>query len=149
MVMEYNYLGRSGLRVSNICLGTMTFGREGVRKKLLFHIFNLIKLWLAVSAKKLKSFRMNKLTIYFFFQQTNVASFINIVLYKQVDAALSHQILDRFVALGGNFIDTANVYSRGISETIIGQWLVKYVGFEFYFCCCLSKFLLNYHYYIH
>ena len=53
---------------------------------------------------------------------------------------MSHQILDRFVALGGNFIDTANVYSRGISETIIGQWLVKYVGFEFYFCCCQSSF---------
>lgn len=29
--MDYNYLGRSGLRVSNICLGTMTFGKERVR----------------------------------------------------------------------------------------------------------------------
>ena len=58
MVMEYNYLGRSGLRVSNICLGTMTFGREGVRKKLLFHIFNFptfikFKVWLTVCVKKL------------------------------------------------------------------------------------------------
>ncbi|XP_052705366.1 1-deoxyxylulose-5-phosphate synthase YajO-like isoform X2 [Crassostrea angulata] len=69
--MEYNYLGRSGLRVSNICLGTMTFGKE------------------------------------------------------RVDAALSHEILDKFVSLGGNFIDTANVYSIGISESIIGQWLIK------------------------
>lgn len=31
LTMEYNYLGRSGLRVSNICLGTMTFGKERVR----------------------------------------------------------------------------------------------------------------------
>jgi aryl-alcohol dehydrogenase-like predicted oxidoreductase len=26
--MKYNYIGRSGLRVSNICLGTMTFGKK-------------------------------------------------------------------------------------------------------------------------
>ena len=26
--MEYRYLGRTGLRVSELCLGTMTFGRE-------------------------------------------------------------------------------------------------------------------------
>ena len=26
--MEYRYLGRTGLKVSEFCLGTMTFGRE-------------------------------------------------------------------------------------------------------------------------
>ncbi len=33
----------------------------------------------------------------------------------------SQRILDRFVELGGNFIDTANVYTRGHSEKIIGD----------------------------
>jgi len=37
----------------------------------------------------------------------------------------SHQMLDRFVAAGGNFIDTANVYSTGISEEILGRWLKR------------------------
>ncbi|ELU16498.1 hypothetical protein CAPTEDRAFT_185457 [Capitella teleta] len=37
----------------------------------------------------------------------------------------SHQLLDRYVELGGNFIDTANVYSNGDSESIIGSWLAK------------------------
>ena len=32
-------------------------------------------------------------------------------------------MLDRFVAAGGNFIDTANVYGRGVSEEILGRWL--------------------------
>lgn len=32
-------------------------------------------------------------------------------------------ILDRFVELGGNFIDTADSYAGGRSEYIIGQWL--------------------------
>jgi aryl-alcohol dehydrogenase-like predicted oxidoreductase len=46
------------------------------------------------------------------------------------DEAQSFKILDAFVAGGGNFIDTADVYSRwvpghqgGESETIIGKWL--------------------------
>ncbi len=38
---------------------------------------------------------------------------------------VSHAQLDRFVEQGGNFLDTANVYSRGISEEIIGRWLAK------------------------
>ena len=66
--MQYKFLGKSGLKVSELCLGTMTFGRE---------------------ASKKDSFRM----------------------------------LDHFVAQGGNFIDTANVYSRGISESVLGEWL--------------------------
>ncbi len=38
---------------------------------------------------------------------------------------VSHAQLDRFLEQGGNFIDTANVYSRGVSEEIIGRWLAK------------------------
>lgn len=66
--MEYRYLGRSGLKVSALALGTMTFGRETSEED-------------------------------------------------------SHKMLDRYVAEGGNFIDTANVYSDGASEKIIGKWL--------------------------
>jgi len=66
--MNYRQMGKSGLRVSELCLGAMTFGRE----------------------------------------TTETDSF---------------QILDRFVEAGGNFIDTADVYSEGISEEILGRWL--------------------------
>lgn len=41
----------------------------------------------------------------------------------EADEATSHKILDDFAAAGGNFIDTADVYSRGISEQIVGRWL--------------------------
>jgi aryl-alcohol dehydrogenase-like predicted oxidoreductase len=68
--MEYRFLGKTGLNVSELCLGTMTFGREA-------------------------------------------------------DEAASHAILDRFAAAGGNFIDTANVYGRGASETVVGNWLKR------------------------
>ena len=37
----------------------------------------------------------------------------------------SLEILDRYIELGGNFIDTADVYSNGKSETLIGEWLAK------------------------
>ncbi len=66
--MLYRFLGTTGLKVSEVCLGTMTFGRETSSQE-------------------------------------------------------SHQILDRFVDAGGTFIDTADVYSRGASEEIIGAWL--------------------------
>lgn len=36
--------------------------------------------------------------------------------------------LDRFLEAGGNFIDTADVYSHGISEEIIGRWLTARRG---------------------
>lgn len=68
--MEYKQLGKSGMRVSELCLGAMTFGRE-------------------------------------------------------TEEAVSYQILDRFVDAGGNFIDTADVYSLGLSEKILGKWLKK------------------------
>ncbi len=66
--MNYRFLGQTGLKVSELCLGAMTLGREA-------------------------------------------------------DEATSRQILDRFVAAGGNFIDTADVYTRGVSEEIVGRWL--------------------------
>lgn len=37
----------------------------------------------------------------------------------------SHAILDSYVAAGGNFIDTADVYSSGVSEEIVGRWLAQ------------------------
>ncbi|MET8148888.1 aldo/keto reductase [Actinoplanes sp. NPDC049668] len=41
---------------------------------------------------------------------------------------VSHAQLDRFVEAGGNFVDTANVYSRGGSEEVIGRWLAARPG---------------------
>ncbi|GIF76250.1 aldo/keto reductase [Asanoa siamensis] len=41
----------------------------------------------------------------------------------ETDEAGSQAQLDRFVEAGGTFLDTADVYSRGISEQIIGRWL--------------------------
>ncbi|XP_021360064.1 uncharacterized protein LOC110454718 isoform X1 [Mizuhopecten yessoensis] len=75
----YRFLGKSGLKVSNICLGTMTFGKSTAMEH----------------------------------------------GPTQRDKAESHAIMDRFVNLGGNFIDTANVYSKGLSEEIVGTWLKK------------------------
>ena len=71
--MEYNYLGNTGLRVSNLCLGTMTFGKNP----------------------------------------------------EDCSEEVAHQILDEFVAKGGNFIDTADIYNFGLSEEILGRWLMK------------------------
>jgi len=67
-------LGRSGLRVSPLCLGTMTFGED----------------WGWGTPPR--------------------------------DCA---RILDRFIELGGNFVDTANVYTKGHSEKILGDELGK------------------------
>ncbi|WP_249998398.1 aldo/keto reductase [Actinoplanes sp. M2I2] len=41
------------------------------------------------------------------------------------DEKVSHAQLDRFVEVGGTFIDTADVYSAGESERIIGRWLAS------------------------
>ena len=67
---QYVTLGRSGLRVSPLCLGAMTFGED---------------LGWGSSVEE------------------------------------SQQIIDRFVDLGGNFIDTANFYTMSHSEKIIGD----------------------------
>jgi aryl-alcohol dehydrogenase-like predicted oxidoreductase len=74
--MDYRYLGATGLKVSELCLGAMTFGREA-------------------------------------------------------DEATSFAMLDAFVEAGGNFIDTANVYSAGKSEEITGRWLQNKVRDDF------------------
>ena len=66
--MQYRILGRTGLKVSPLCLGTMNFGGRS-------------------------------------------------------DETESRRILDHYLEVGGNFIDTANVYNDGRSEQIIGQWM--------------------------
>ncbi len=45
---------------------------------------------------------------------------------SEADEAASHAILDDYVAAGGNFIDTADVYSGSASEEIIGRWLAAH-----------------------
>jgi aryl-alcohol dehydrogenase-like predicted oxidoreductase len=70
--MRYHLLGRSGLRVSQISLGTMTFGEE----------------WGWGS--------------------------------KQDE---SRRIYDAYREAGGNFIDTANVYTNGASERFLGEFM--------------------------
>jgi aryl-alcohol dehydrogenase-like predicted oxidoreductase len=66
--MNYRVLGRTGVKVTPLCLGTMNFGGRSDEKE-------------------------------------------------------SRQVLDAYIELGGNFIDTANVYNDGRSEQVIGQWL--------------------------
>ncbi|WP_375435568.1 aldo/keto reductase [uncultured Hymenobacter sp.] len=72
--MKYNLLGNTGLKVSALCLGTMTYGGRG---------------WAAAIG------------------------------------ALDQQAVDeqirRAIEAGINFIDTANVYSEGLSEELTGQ----------------------------
>lgn len=41
----------------------------------------------------------------------------------EADEATSFQLMDDYVAAGGNFLDTADVYSAGTSEEIVGRWL--------------------------
>lgn len=69
---QYVTLGRSGLRVSRLCLGAMTFGED---------------LGWGSSVEE------------------------------------SQRIMDRYIDLGGNFIDTANLYTKSHSEKIIGDHL--------------------------
>jgi aryl-alcohol dehydrogenase-like predicted oxidoreductase len=69
--MNYKLLGKTGIRVSELCLGTMTFGTD----------------WGWGSDKK---------------------------------EAL--KIFDEFVGRGGNFFDTANVYTTGTSEKWLGEF---------------------------
>lgn len=75
--MRYSTFGNTGLFVSELCLGTMTFGGEG---GMWGQIGNL----------------------------------------QQADA---ERLIGRSLDAGINFIDTANVYSEGRSETITGQAL--------------------------
>jgi len=68
MMMDYRPLGRTGVQVSTLCLGAMTFGGK-------------------------------------------------------TDQAEATRMVDRFLDAGGNFIDTANVYQRGVSEEMTGRAL--------------------------
>ncbi|MDP9808356.1 aryl-alcohol dehydrogenase-like predicted oxidoreductase [Rhizobium tibeticum] len=77
--MRYNQLGNTGLFVSEICLGTMTFGAAGEGN-----------IWGAIA---------------------------------DVDQKAADQIVERSLAAGVNFIDTADVYSFGESEKLLGQAL--------------------------
>ncbi|HEY5007216.1 MAG TPA: aldo/keto reductase [Caulobacteraceae bacterium] len=75
--MKYNQLGRTGLFVSEICLGAMTFGGNAEASR-----------WAAIAG----------------------------LGQDQVDA-----IVGRAIAAGVNFFDTADVYSFGASESLLGQ----------------------------
>ena len=44
---------------------------------------------------------------------------------NESDEKVSHEQLDRFVQAGGTFVDTADVYSKGESERIIGRWFAS------------------------
>jgi aryl-alcohol dehydrogenase-like predicted oxidoreductase len=72
--MRYKLLGRSGLRVSELCLGTMTFGEE----------------WGWGSSQ-----------------------------------AESRAVFDAYVEAGGNFLDTANGYTNGTSEKMLGEFVSR------------------------
>jgi aryl-alcohol dehydrogenase-like predicted oxidoreductase len=41
----------------------------------------------------------------------------------EADEATSFALMDSYAKAGGNFLDTADVYTNGVSETIIGKWL--------------------------
>ncbi len=72
--MEYTTLGSTGVQVSRICLGCMSFGSSDWRE------------WV-------------------------------------LEDEASKEIIDRAIDLGINFFDTANMYSRGESERILGEAL--------------------------
>ncbi len=78
--MKYNQLGNTGLFVSEICLGAMTFGGQGMFK-----------------------------------------------VVGDVDQKGTTAMIARSIEAGVNFIDTADVYSMGNSEKLVGQAL-KDVG---------------------
>ena len=42
---------------------------------------------------------------------------------READERTSFRLLDRYLELGGNFLDTADVYSRGGSEEVVRRWL--------------------------
>jgi aryl-alcohol dehydrogenase (NADP+) len=46
----------------------------------------------------------------------------------EADEPTSHAILERYLDAGGTLVDTADVYSSGVSESIIGRWLARNHG---------------------
>ncbi|GHD20811.1 aldo/keto reductase [Tianweitania populi] len=77
---HYYHLGRSGLRVSRLALGTMTFGNKGIR--------GIKGAWGS-------------------------------------DEQTARSIFQRYVQAGGNFIDTADSYGEGLSESLLGQFVAE------------------------
>jgi len=75
--MKYNFFGQTGLVVSELCFGTMTFGGKGM--------------WEAIG---------------------------------KIQQAEVNDLMKTVVDSGINFIDTANVYSYGESETLLGQSII-------------------------
>jgi aryl-alcohol dehydrogenase-like predicted oxidoreductase len=47
---------------------------------------------------------------------------------SESDEKVAHEQLDRFLEQGGNFVDSADVYSDGESEKILGRWLAARTG---------------------
>ena len=43
----------------------------------------------------------------------------------ETDEPGAHAQIDRFIEVGGNFLDTADVYAGGQSEEIIGRWFAS------------------------
>jgi aryl-alcohol dehydrogenase-like predicted oxidoreductase len=43
----------------------------------------------------------------------------------QLNEEMSHKLMDRYSELGGNFLDTADMYGIGASERVVGSWLKK------------------------
>ena len=79
--MDYVRLGSTGLRVSRICLGMMTYGTPDWRD------------WV-------------------------------------LDEADSEPFVTKALDLGVNFFDTADMYSRGVSEEVTGKWLGRHARRE-------------------
>ncbi len=44
---------------------------------------------------------------------------------READETSAHRMLDHFAAAGGNFVDTADVYGQGTSESVTGRWLTR------------------------
>lgn len=44
---------------------------------------------------------------------------------NEADEATSFRIMDDYAAAGGTFLDTADIYSNGLSEEIIGRWMLS------------------------
>src|SRR5688572_8229511 len=44
---------------------------------------------------------------------------------NESDEKVSHAQLDRYAEAGGTFVDTADVYSAGESERIVGRWFAS------------------------
>jgi aryl-alcohol dehydrogenase-like predicted oxidoreductase len=45
---------------------------------------------------------------------------------NEASEEVSHALIDAYLAAGGNFLDTADVYSAGVSEEIIGRWIAAH-----------------------